>query len=97
MAHRIKYVINNIAELCGLRSEVRDIFATMELHAVPDAMCFPTLRAIHVKVGDVLFLPGGCLLAEKSINEVSLAFKVNALFMDEKACHGFRIAMKQAR
>ena len=77
------------------RSEVRDLFATMELHTVPDALSFPSLRAIHLKVGDVLFIPGGSLICEKAINDVSLALKVYCPFMDSVSSKAYRIAMKQ--
>ena len=75
---------------------MRDLFGTMELHAVPDALSFPSLVATHVKCGDILFLPGGTLVVEKTINECSLAFRVYSLYMDGVALDGFRIAMKQA-
>ena len=67
----------------------------MELHTVPDALAFPSLRAIHIKVGDVLFIPGGSLICEKAINDVSLALKVYCPFMDGISSQGYRTAMKQ--
>ena len=65
-------------------AEVRDALASVEMHSVPDAMAFPSLRAIFVKSGDILFVPGGMLVVEKNINELGMSIRSGA-------CLDFRI------
>lgn len=73
-------MIADAKELCDYFStsdiiEAKTQFAAMDVSNIPDALALPSLFAGYVKTGDILYIPLGSIIVEKSINDCSTGIR----------------------
>lgn len=55
--------------------ELKDCLLNMEAKNIPEEMMVGCFGATVLRTGDLLHIPAGCLVVEKSINDVNLALR----------------------
>ncbi len=94
-------VVADAKELCSFFQtssllDARDRLQAMSAAAIPDAMSLPSLCCAFLRTGDILYLPMGSILVEKTLNDTSLALRCNVLVYTDDVARSFRFAMGQA-
>ena len=58
-------------KLQALRSMLMD----MQAKTVPDLLTMPSFGAAYIRTGDVLYVPPGFIVLEKSVNDADIALR----------------------
>ena len=56
--------------------ELRALLSDMEAKSVPEEVQINCFGAIVLRCGDVLHVPAGCLLVEKSLNDMDISIRL---------------------
>lgn len=79
IAADIEEVLSFFPECQGNIKSAIDKFKALTVEELPDSFSMPSLCAMHVRVGDMVFCPYGYLTCEKAISDASVCVRTGTL------------------
>jgi hypothetical protein len=77
--------------------ELRALLSDMEAKSVPEEVQINCCGAIVLRCGDVLHVPAGCLLVEKSLNDMDISIRLLGRHCPDESNASLRMVADQAR